>query len=368
MATNLVIERRNNHLKQHRQAMAEIASKSKSKVRLIAIIWPLTNLPQNEIHRICSDRIVGRGENHQSLRPLETGEHEIILMRFFSQTEPFDMAFNASSDAHFHNSIEMDISWEFKTALEYIIEQLIEIGDIHGVVGKPRPTAEQIDEAILVTQGYKPSIIKEMNLQGLDPSAKNGGKSKGARYYGIAVEVDLPSLLEKYFKEHDVDENISFFKKLKDTNRIEKRPHVTLIHEKELEMPEDGSRTIEEVDFCKDLWEKCRVASSKWGTETVEVTLTLGPVLVWDERAMSIQVSRVEYVGNNVKKEDLPSDQRKESYHITVGTLNQEVRPIEGKSLLESALKGEETSRAGKKMTTIQMDSIEVKGRIRGLF
>ena len=36
-------------------------------VRLLALNWALDK-PPAMIHRICSDRIIGRGENHQTLR------------------------------------------------------------------------------------------------------------------------------------------------------------------------------------------------------------------------------------------------------------------------------------------------------------
>lgn len=388
--------------------MAEIAQKSKEPVRLVAIVWPLTKLPQNEIHRICSDRIVGRGENHQSLRPLKTGEHEIILMRFFSQTEPFDLAFNTSSDSHFHEVIEMDVSWDFRRSLEYVIERLCDVGDVKGV--NARPTSQEIDAAVEKALGYKPSLYKEMKVEGLDPKQKG----KGPRYYGIAVEVDLPKLLEKIFHapaaassdSHAASGSLpsvdrlrfkvetqsgggsleagrKFFDDLKTKDRIEKRPHVTLIHESELKPRKvdvdgnppsstgeasGGEAEKKEVELCKALWDKCKAAASRWGTETIEVTLTLGPLLVWDGRAMSIQVSHVEYGGVNVRTDDMPSDDRKDSYHITVGTLSQDIRPIEGRWLMESALKGERESKAGLPLTQVRMETVQVKGRIKGLF
>ena len=57
-------------------------------VRLLALNWSL-DLPHTEIHRICADRILARGANHQSLHGDEHGKvHESVLWRFLHATEP----------------------------------------------------------------------------------------------------------------------------------------------------------------------------------------------------------------------------------------------------------------------------------------
>lgn len=352
--------------------MVTIARKSKRNVRLVALLWPLDNLPHNEIHRICADRIVARGENHQSLRPVRTGEHEVILSRFFSQYEEFDNAFNTGSDAEFDHVIHYNISWDIEKVLEHTIEQLLEIDakaldDASKIPGLRRPSKDEMHEAIAVAKGYKPQVYKEMKLESLDPSAKRGGSNKGARYYGIAVEVDIQSLLARYFDAVDGEAD-NFFLQLREKGRIEKKPHVTLIHERELEAPpEPTSGSTEELEFCKELWERCKKISQLWGEESITVTLTLGPTLAYDGRSMSIQVSNLAYSGLNLDPRIIPSDKRKDSYHITVGTANNEIRPVEGKWLLEAALKGEQVSQPGEKIRTLQIEPVEVKGRVKGM-
>jgi tRNA ligase len=240
------------------------------------------------------------------------------------------------------------------------VDKLVEIGDVKGV---RRPAPEEMQGAIAKTRVYKTSIIKEMKLEGLDSGSKNGGKSKGARYYGIAVEVDLDSLLADAFAAQTPE----ILQQLRSRTRVEKKPHVTLVHENMLELVENGSNRAN-VEAATTLWEKCKKAAQRFGDDVVDVTLTLGPLVVWDSRAMSIQVSAVEYGGTKVDPADLPSDEHKHSYHITVGTLEEDIRPIEGKWLLESALKGEQTSRAGAKIERAEIAEVQVRGRIRGLF
>jgi tRNA ligase len=214
--------------------------------------------------------------------------------------------------------------------------------------------------AVAKAKGYKPSVYKEMNLEGFD-------KSKGIRYYGIAVEADLPNLLEGYFSEHP--EHRSLYDQLKASKRIETRPHVTLVHEKERNAETtDEASSSSGTEFARMLWDKCETLTQRWGTAAVDVKLTLGPLLCWDSRVMSIQVSHVEYSGAGLKREDMPNDDRKGSYHITIGTLSSEIRPVEGKLLLESATQGEIESAEGGVIVTAQVPCVEVTGRIRGLW
>ena len=346
--------------------MADIAKQSSHATRLIAIVWSLAGLPQNEIHRICSDRIVGRGDNHQSLRPMETGEHEIILMRFFGQCEAYDPAFNTDGDGQVHETIEMSIDWDFEQSLRHVVNELVRIGDIPGVYA---PLDDEYQAAMAKVEAYKPSIVKEMKVEGIDVNAKGGGSRKGARYYGIAVEVDLPALITDCLgsaAELSPNDRL-FFQKLLDSKQIELKPHVTLVHEKELELAEDGSSEAAS-ERAKALWEKCQKLSNRMGDSNVTATVTLGPLLVWDGRAASIQVSSVEYAGTNVDSQDLPDNDDKHLYHITIGTLNKEIRPIEGRWLLESVQQGQQTSRSGQPISQRDITTRKASGRIRPMF
>lgn len=346
--------------------MVDIAKPSSHATRLIAIVWSLAGLPQNEIHRICSDRIVGRGDNHQSLRPVETGEHEIILMRFFGQCEAYDPAFNTDGDGQIHETIEMRIDWDFEQSLRHAVNELVRIGDVPGV---HTPSDDEYRAAMAKVEAYKPSIIKEMKIEVIDSNAKGGGSRKGARYYGIAVEVDLAAVVSDFLDtafDLSPDDKL-FFQRLLNTKQIEPKPHVTLVHEKELELAEDRSNTAAS-ERAKALWEKCQKLSNGLGDANVTANVTLGPLLVWDGRAASIQVSSVEYSGTNVNQQDLPDNDDKHLYHITIGTLNKEIRPIEGRWLLESVQQGQQTSRSGQPISQRNIEMRKASGRIRPMF
>ena len=283
-------------------------------------------------------------------------------MRFFKDTDPYDPVFNANSDALFQECIEVNVSWTFEKTLKVVVEKLLELGNIPGV---REPSKEDFKKAVQMAKEYKPIVHKEMKTEGLGASSKNGSQSKNARYYGIAVEVDLSKLLETFFSSSSADRDL--FDILRYEKRIERRPHVTIVHENELKSNDGNGKSDGEVEASKVLWGKCENLASRWGSQVVTVHLTLGPLLVWDMRTMSIQVSKITYAGAGLKQEDMPFDVRNKSHHITVGTVHSDVRPVEGKWLLESAVKGEETSRAGDQIQVATLDTIEVTGRVRRL-
>ena len=81
---------RNNHTRQHRDQLREIAEKSSPPMRLLAWHWS-TRQPPSVIHRIMSDRIIARRESHQALvGDAVTRSHEDVLKMFLNQVEELE--------------------------------------------------------------------------------------------------------------------------------------------------------------------------------------------------------------------------------------------------------------------------------------
>ena len=57
------------------------------RVRLLALNWALDK-PPARIHRICGDRVMDRGDNHQTLRADNVAKtHEGVIWKFINSTE-----------------------------------------------------------------------------------------------------------------------------------------------------------------------------------------------------------------------------------------------------------------------------------------
>ena len=330
---------RNNHLRQHRQALREAGSKIYPPVRLLALNWIL-DLPKPTILRECGDRILGRGDKHQTLRADMAGKsHEDVIWQFIKEKEEL-------ADSEVDESIEMDVSEPLEAAVARAVDGCVNI------FGFQRPDQEKIDEAVAIARGYTPPKKKRAD--------KNGQQAKGPptpRYFGILAELNIESVVAIQMEQvEDIPHNgRAFWNRLVNDKRILDRPHITIVHKAEL--PETA-----------DLWERC--------TALVQLpvpplfSFTLGH-LVWSDRVMALTVEDLG-LAEDPNNEDpgqerhefiskLPADIR-DRLHITVGTLDGSVPPLEAKDLVEVWRKGR---RAG--IGSLQLEGLFIRGRIKGL-
>lgn len=351
---------RNNHLAQHRQGIraAAIASKSTgtpTPVRLVALNWSLNALPLSTIHRLCATRIVSRGENHQSLRPSPKISHEDIIWQFISAAE--ELGENEADSV-----IEMNVAAEsLESAVKDAVNGLVPIlqkwvEPPSGSDGWTLPTEQEIQDACDVARGYKVAVRKE------DGSTRG---APAARYYAFLPEIELTSLVDSALSSSlppspAVDIN-AFWSELKSSNRLTHRPHITIVHKQNLPAEQalwDASAALDRNKAAPALFD------FKLGT------------LLCDGRAMSITIdelksnssSEVSKLGSNAKSEgsvpflDMIPEQTKLRFHITVGTKEESIRPLEAGKLVER-WKANDTG-----IVAIPLkDNTRITGRIAGL-
>ena len=239
--------------------------------------------------------------------------------------------------------VEMDI----EEGLENAVKRAV--GEVVGIVGVKWPAKEKIKEALDVARGYKPVAKKP------DEPAKKG-KTSGARYYGLLPELDLEEMLEEQLKGSDEHaEAKEVFESLKKGGRVTMRPHVTVVHSKSL----PGEKT---------LWDDCAKLN---GLE--EPPLFKGRLgnLVWNDRVMALTVDDLDVDGERGGEEAGKAflrglhDDLKGRLHITVGTINSDVPPVEAKDLVEAFRK---ESNGGKSIHSVQLEGVVLRGRIKGLY
>jgi tRNA ligase len=340
---------RNNHRAQLRSDLIAAAASVKlpSRVRTIALVWPIDSptLPRDALHALCTTRIVQRGANHQTLRAGEG--HEGAIWQFLGQYEPFDQAMN-SGDMKFDEVVEMRAEWSREDALLVVVDHLVRI------LGLPRPSQESIERAIQKGKDYRPVVMKQA-------VEKKVAKVGVPRYFGVKVEQDLKSLLDPLFSSNEPDAFL--FIKLQSLYRVEPNPHITLVHSAELvPTPSPTPLELELQATRQGLWDYFTTLTLDPLSPLLEVTLTLGPKIVWDDRAMAIEVSSLSSPSSS-----LPAALGKFHAHITVGTIENSVRPIEGKWLFEAVASGEEESKEGGRIRVRTMECRECKGVIAGL-
>ncbi|KAL1719118.1 RNA ligase-domain-containing protein [Schizophyllum commune] len=356
---DVVIADKNNHLKQHRQALRDATKDMSPPVRLLALNWALDK-PNATIHRICGDRIMARGENHQTLRADKAKSHEDVLWMFINNTQEL-------SDTEVDAVVDMDMADPLEDAVKRAVEGVVR------VLGLEMPGEEKIKEGVQAALGYKPNLRKTEGEQKAAEKGKKegGGKGKGKhekesnqgkatakpastkppRYFGLLAEIDLKKTLEAVFDAQP--EHAGFWRELTKGSRITARPHVTIVHSKSL--PAEG-----------ELWARCRALHELDVPPLFRFKVTH---VVWDGRVMALPVEDLtldEETGQGQEGAEFVAKlnhETRERLHVTVGTRSANVNPVEAKSMVEKWRKGER-----KDVSSIELkEPLVVKGRIKGL-
>jgi tRNA ligase len=319
----------------HRKDLRGAVKGMHPPVRLLALNWSLDR-PYAEIHRICSDRILARGPNHQTLRGDTTDKsHEKVVSMFLKDTEPLN---ENEADA----TIEMDIGEDLEHSLARVIDGIVP------ELGLPRPDAERVGAALAKVRGYTPAHTKS-------PKKPETKAKPAPRYFGLLPEIDLVEDLEAHIsrREEGGGPLCEFWDALKKSERIARRPHVTIVHSKQL----PDKRT---------LWECC---SALYALPTPPLFRARLGHVVADGRVMAVTVEEL-------RVDDPEEDEGQEGstflsaldpeirgqLHITVGTRDASVNPFEASALVESFKKG------GKGPDNVRLEDVYVKGRIKGLY
>lgn len=318
-------------------------------VRLMALNWSF-DVPTSTIHRVCADRIEERGDNHQSL---VAGTHEDVVWQFIKNAEEL-------ADDEVDVAVEMEWEAGLEDSLSRAVDACVRI------IGVQKPTVEQFGEALAVARAYRAKVTARKSAsagQGKKAAAAEQGKKekkeREPRYYGLLAEVDLESVLKTRFKGADIPPvALAFWEKLLAEKRVTSRPHITIVHSKSL--PEQ-----------KGLWDLCHNLQS--GPSPTFV-FRLGNI-VWNPRIMATTVVEFAVAHDDVVDPEankkgldfvcqLPAEV-KDRLHITVGTRDRSVAPVEARSLVwDWKQRG---CAAGEGIGSVELKDIWVKGRVKGL-
>lgn len=370
----------------------------KPRVKIVAMAWSLDMLPLNTLHRLMSDRILARGDNHQSLiadTKSATGSrsHETILWRFLQSLETLNSAEGKGEgdkgmgDANFDEVITLQVESSQEEQLTKVCQELRRIGVADVDKDLKEPSTEDIRAALTAAAEYRVAIRKAE-----EPSAVSSKKGQdtapaGPRYYGIAVELDLRSVIGKFLNLAAENTSPGLLQRARDmldflrgADRVVLRPHITLVHSSALRAlsPEEEAQ----LDDAKRA--ERRTAKSKWDrystlsrlSEPVDFDITLGH-LVFDERVMAFSIFNVHPTQQASKL--LASEEFWELQggkggagegewrpHVTVGTRDESVRPFEANRVMREAEK-DQSSRGELGLIEAGDKQITLRGRLMGM-
>lgn len=256
-----------------------------------------------------------------------------------------------------------------------------------GIIGMEKPGEERMKEALEWAEGYRPSVVKVVKEQ-------KEGKKGVPRYFGIRVQQDLEDLLSPVFlppppppppsastspspiEEGDDDQDptgTKLFTSLLTSHRLERNPHITLVHESEIAESVPAS---DEKARRQALWDRySSLVNPSFSPESesdpplipkpVTVALVLGPKIVWDSRVMAVEVSELVPDEEGVEIR-LPGEGRGHG-HVTVGTRESSIKLVEGKWILEAVRRGETESKEGGRIWVRELGERRCGGSLKGM-
>ncbi|KAL3961555.1 hypothetical protein ACCO45_003078 [Purpureocillium lilacinum] len=289
--------------------------------KLVCLNWRHDDDAIDEIRRITQERVLARGDNHQTIHAAtDKNKYLGIMEGFINRFERCSP--HSRPDDGFDVIIDLDPAVGSRMNLETVVKQLQRY--FPNLV-KETPSSEQLDAAIEAAIGYKPDFKHEL------PDRTNGGSKKTQQpqpqenqrksrqnqleYMSIDVPANaITAALDQAFQ--GVDPKTSrFYMQLKQTRRVQNKFHVTLMHRATAKQH-------------PELWKRyTTLHDASAGTEDKldECGLILERV-VFDDRIMAIVVRLIDAEGK--------WDCVNRVAHITVGTRDSTVKPKESNDLL----------------------------------
>ncbi|KAI1415467.1 tRNA ligase [Hypoxylon sp. FL1857] len=315
----VIADRNNSERRERAQIIKDIKMQHKD-ARLVALNFAHGDI--DEIRRVTRERVLKRGDNHQTIQAASDEAKVIgIMENFISRFQPCDP--DSSPDDGFDLIIDLDPTQDSRANVETVVRELHKkypslITNI--------PSDEELDEAVKAAiENYKPDIRhtipdrskgrdKKQNQQPKNQESQPP-KKKPLEYMSISVpSKDINVALESAFKGTDAPTQ-RFYKQLQQTRRVQPLFHVTLMHRaSSKEHPE--------------LWQRYTALEAENKSQDGkldEVGVQLERV-VYDDRIMAIVVRILDEEQKWTCVNKVP--------HITVGTRDDSVKPRESNDLL----------------------------------
>ena len=383
MAGNkVVIADRNNHQRRERKQIIEDVVKVVPNTRFVALEY--VHDPKGRmldgIRRVTRERVLERGDNHQTIRAGSKSQDEIIgiMEGFLDRFQGVDI--HHEPDSGFDEVIDLDVSASSLDNLETTINRLYNA--YPKIFTQDMPSHKDMSEAIdyamnssVITKhdlsfGNKQQQQGKNKVQRRDGKQSQNGTPDPAKvltpeqlvsrleYFSIDISsAEISQILTFVFAQSSPEES-RFYDQLKQSRRIQPEFHVTLIHRA-------ASKDQPKI------WQRYTDMYTQKITQTgTNERGVLAPILgaarvklerlVWDDRVMAFAV-RIYPVDSG---ESWPT--ANSHAHITVGTASQDVKPKESNDLLARRESG--NGNGGRTWAKEMSNMPVVEGKVKPVF
>jgi tRNA ligase len=352
----VTIADRNNHQKRERQQIIDDVRRVVPAARFVALNYQHDRADYDRIRTVTRERVLNRGDNHQTIQAGSKGQDEIIgiMEGFLHRFQPIDES-GAPDDA-FDLVINLDVMTSSRENLETVISKMhTEYPSLFGEM----PSAQELDEAIeWALNEYRPDLKHDLsrgNKKIGKQVLRQGGKAtkeekatpvlpkpKAIEYFCIKLHTTrVQAILQAVFDDADADVS-RFYKQLANSRRLQPEFHVTLIHRSlSADHPEYWSHLKDMSDL---KLEKMPSAAQSGDIGIGKCRVQLERV-VWDSRVMAIVVRILNDENESSGGESFRTVNA--VAHITVGTASKDIKPKESNDLLQRWLEQENKDENG---------------------
>lgn len=370
-----VIADRNNHQRRERKQIIDDVSQVIPDAKYVAFhyVHEPKDVMLPQIRRVTQQRVLERGDNHQTIRAGSKSQGEIIgiMEGFLSRFEGIDP--DRDPDNGFDEVIDLDVAASSLENLEKVIESLHNA--YPKLLGENLPSHADMEDAIdyamksyMVETKHDLSFgNKSQKTRGRGAPTQNAEAPLNLRpdqlvqrleYFGITVSTTvINSMLNVLFAKASSEEGKTYHL-LKQSRRLQLEFHVTLIHRAS-------------ADAQSDIWTKYteiyKGILMSHGKENR--TPSLGPArirlerLVWDDRVMAFVVRILPPQQHQVESGEDGCPCANPIPHVTVGTASPDVKPKESNDLLKRWSEGDT---GGNKIWEMEVPGLKIlEGTIR---
>ncbi|KAI1115314.1 fungal tRNA ligase adenylyltransferase [Nemania sp. NC0429] len=319
----VVIADRNNSERREREQIIKDVLLQHKNARLVALNFAHGDI--DEIRRVTRERVLKRGDNHQTIQAASDEKKVIgIMENFISRFQPCDR--ENLPDNGFDLVIDLDPTQESRVNVETVVTELRKK---YPLLIPEMPSTEDIDSAVKAAiEDYTPTLKHKIpdrtnnkrEQRRPEPQQSREAKKKPLEYMSVSVPAkEVNVALESAFRDVDPPAQ-RFYKQLQQTRRVQPLFHVTLMHRVSAKQH-------------PELWQRytaLEAESQSVDGKVGECEVMLERV-VFDDRIMAIVVRLLD-----------PTDQWtcvNKVAHITVGTRDDGVKPKESNDLLARWLK-----------------------------
>lgn len=325
---------RNNHQKRERKQLLDDVRMMVPEARFVALHYVHDPKPEMlpSIRKITQERVLSRGDNHQTIQAGTKSSGEIIniMEGFLHRFEPVRP--NEEPDDGFDEIIDLDVTASSRENLETVVNAL---HSFYPRLLEEKPSSEELDIAIAAAlNDYSPDIKHEIHVKS-DKSKAPKNNNHPSNRHGSSAETSAPltppkveyfciqlptaeilTTLSKLFNPLPI-ETSKFYRQLHSTRRIQPSFHLTLMHRASL--PQNP-----------DLWtalsaqHASALASSPQDPILGKCRVQLERV-VWDQRVMCLVARLLDEAWTTANA----------VAHVTVGTAETHIKPRESNDLLE---------------------------------